>query len=133
MKFLLTSLLTLSWPLSLAVAQPPAPAAPGPSVTITLGGRHGHGTPTRQGFTHTGGGNIDVAQPAADTIVVTMTGVAVGGAHPCKHSVATLQFDLTQAFEVTFEKPEVKKAKLALEGRVIGLLRSHKAGGSAET
>jgi hypothetical protein len=62
-----------------------------------------------------------------------MTGVAVAGAHPCKASEAALTFDLTQDFEVTFEKPEVKKAKLTLEARVIGLLRSHsKGGGSAE-
>src|SRR5262249_40599490 len=67
-----------------------------------------------------------------DTIVVTMTGVAVAGGHPCKDSSATLNFDLDQCFEVVFEKPEVKRAKLTLEGRVIGLLRSHaKGGGSA--
>jgi hypothetical protein len=102
-------------------------------VTITLGSRHGHVTPTRQGFTHTGGGNIDVAQPAPDTVVVTMTGVAVAGGHPCKDSVATLEFDLEQCLEIAFEKPEIKQAKLTLEGRVIGLLRSHgKGGGSAE-
>src|SRR5262245_36984203 len=37
---------------------------PSPPVTITLGGRHRHATPQRQGFTDTGGGNIDVAQQA---------------------------------------------------------------------
>jgi hypothetical protein len=94
-------------------------------VSIALGSRHGHATPSRQGFTHTGGGNIDVAQPAPDTVVITMTGVAVAGAHPAKHSSATLHFDLDQSFDVSFDKPEVKKAKLSLEGRVIGLLRSH--------
>ena len=107
--------------------------APAPSVTISLGARQATATPIREGFTHTGAGNIDVAQTAPDSLVVTMTGVAVAGAHPCKASVATLSFDLMQDFEVTFEKPEVKKAKLNLEGRVIGLLRSHaKGGGSAE-
>jgi hypothetical protein len=107
--------------------------APAPSVTISLAARQATATPIREGFTHTGAGNIDVAQPAPDTVVVTMTGVAVAGAHPCKTSVASLNFDLTQDFEVIFEKPEVKKAKLALEARVIGLLRSHsKGGGSAE-
>src|SRR5437660_7692793 len=105
-----------------------ADAPPAPQVSIALKGRHGHVTPIRQGFTHTGGGNIDVAQPAPDTVVITMTGVAVAGASPCKPSTATLQFDLEQCFEVVFEKPEVKKAKLTLEGRVIGLLRSHKGG-----
>jgi hypothetical protein len=116
--------------LGMAWAQAPAPS---PAVTISLGSRQAKAVPVRQGFTHTGGGNIDVAQPSPDAVVVTMTGVAVAGAHPCKDSSATLQFDLTQAFEVAFEKPEVKKAKLTLEARVIGLLRSHKGGGSAET
>jgi hypothetical protein len=107
-------------------AQPPAPA-----LSLTLGARQAKAEPIRTGFTHTGAGNIDVAQPAADTVVVTMTGVAVAGAHPLKHSAATLQFDLEQCFEVVVDKPG-RKGKLALEGRVIGLLRSHKGGGSAE-
>jgi hypothetical protein len=109
-----------------------AAQAPAPVVTISLGARQAKVVPVRQGFTHTGGGNIDVAQPAPDTIIITMTGVAVAGAHPTRASSASLQFDLEQAFEVTFEKPEVKKARLTLEGRVLGLLRSHKGGGTAE-
>src|SRR6266478_6176852 len=70
-----------------------------PSVTITLGTRQGTATPERQGFTHTGGGNIDVAQPSSDALVVTMTGVAVAGGHPCKDSVARMAFELEQCFE----------------------------------
>jgi len=118
-------------PLAFVLAQPPA--APAPPVSITLGPRHGQVTPNRSGFSHTGGGNIDVSQPAPDTIIATMTGVAVAGGHPCKNSVAELVFDLNQCFDVSFDKPEVKKAKLTIEGRVIGLLRSHhKGGGSAQ-
>src|SRR5262249_21755861 len=81
----------------------------------------------------TGGGNIDVAQPTPDVVVVTMTGVAVAGAHPCSQSLASMNFDLEQCFEVSFDNPKLKKAKLIVEGRVIGLLRSHcRGGGSAE-
>jgi hypothetical protein len=110
----------------------PAPPA-APPVSITLRERHGHATPLRQGFTHTGGGVTDVAQPTPDVVVITMTGVAVAGGHPCTDSVAAFDFDLEQLFEITFDKPEVKAAKLTLEARVIGLLRSHpKGGGSAE-
>jgi hypothetical protein len=98
-------------------------------VTIALGSRHGHVTPVRQGFTHTGGGNIDVAQPAADTLVVTMTGVAVAGAHPCKDSVASQDFELEQAIEIAADKPQGKVFKLTLEARAVGLLRSHRKGG----
>jgi hypothetical protein len=130
MKSFLAGLIALGWPWALALAQPSVAAAP-PAVTINLGARHGHVTPTRQGFTHTGGGNLDVAQPAPDTLVVTMTGVAVAGGHPCKDSVATLQFDLEQCLEIASDNPKVKRVKVTLEGRVIGLLRSHRKGGGA--
>jgi hypothetical protein len=128
MKALLISMFALTCPLAPLLGQPTAPPASGPSVTIGLGSRQAHATPSRQGFTHTGGGNIDVAQPAPDTIVITMTGVAVAGKHPCKESSAALTFDLVQSFEVAFEKPEIKKAKLTIEGRVIGLLRGTRGG-----
>jgi hypothetical protein len=106
----------------------PASAA-SPPASIILGARHAHVTPSRCGFTHTGGGNIDVAQPTSDVVVVTMTGVAVAGAHPCKDSLAAMSFDLSQSFEISFDSPKLKRAKLVLEGRVIGLLRSHEKGG----
>jgi hypothetical protein len=101
-----------------------AQAPPAPRASITLHGRHGHVTPHRQGFQHTGAGNIDVAQPSPDIVVITMTGVAVAGPHPWKSSAAALDFDLEQCFEVGVDKPEVKTAKLTLAARVIGLLRS---------
>src|SRR5690242_10293629 len=78
-------------------------AAPAPPVSISLGARHAHVTPERTGFSHTGAGNIDIAQPAPDVLVVTMTGVAVAGGHPTKPSMATMNFDLAQAFEVSFD------------------------------
>jgi hypothetical protein len=107
-------------------------AAPSPPVTITLEARHGHVTPHRQGCCHTGGGNIDVAQPAADTVVVTMTSVGVATGAPCGPGAAGMDFDLDQGFEVVFEKSDVKAAKLTLEGRIIGLLRGGSRGGAAE-
>jgi hypothetical protein len=108
-----------------------AMAAPPPPVSIKLGKRTAHAMPIRQGFTHTGGGNIDVQQPTPDTIVVTLTGVAVAGGHPVKESIAQLTYDICQDIEISFDDPKVKKAKLTMEGRVIGLLRSHKRGGLA--
>jgi hypothetical protein len=100
-----------------------------PTVSITLYDREGRVIPFREGFQHTGAGVIDVAQPSPDTVVITMTGVAVAGCHPCKKSVAAQDFDLTQCFEVKGDKLGGKCLKLTLEGRVIGLLRSHKCGG----
>ncbi|MBV9121803.1 MAG: hypothetical protein JO112_00410 [Planctomycetes bacterium] len=136
----------LPWPLLAAQTQTvPAgtpvtitvsPAAPSaPPVSINLKGRHGHVTPFRQGFTHTGGGTIDVQQPTPDALVITMFGVVVAGPHPCKDSVATLNFDLCQDLEISFDDPKVKKAKFSLEARAIGLLRSegmhHGCGGAS--
>lgn len=109
------------------------PAAAVPPPTITLYERHGHVTPQRKGFEHTGGGNIDIAQPTPDAVVITMTGVAVAGGHPCKDSVAAQDFELSQCFEVAVDNPKTRKLQLTVEARVIGLLRSHaKGGGAAE-
>ena len=127
--------------------EPPAPIPPGTPVTITVTqvapaapdvsinmlSRTARVTPVRSGCAHTGGGNIDVAQPSPDVLIVTMTGVAVATGSPFGPATAVLNYDLEQCFEVSFDKPTVKAAKLVMEGRVIGLLRSHcKGGGSAE-
>jgi hypothetical protein len=97
----------------------PAVVAP-PPVSITLHERHGHVTPLKGKCTHTGGGLIDVASPAPDTVIVTMTGAVVAN--------ADMKFDLDQCFEVSFDDPKLKKAKLTVEGRVIGLLRGEPKG-----
>lgn len=112
--------------ISVSQAQPVSPP-----VTITLGSRHGHVSPDRCGCTHTAGGNVDVQQPSSDTVVITVTGVAVAYGTPCQGSHATMGADVEQCFEVVFDNPKVKKAKLTIEGRVVGLLRSHCKGGSA--
>lgn len=104
-------------PVTITVTQGSPPAPP---VSITLYERHGHVTPCKDKCTHTGGGLIDVSSPSADTVVVTMSGVAV--------STSQVKFDLDQCFEVSFDDPKVKKAKLSVEGRVVGLLRGEKKG-----
>jgi hypothetical protein len=128
------SLFGLAAPLALVPAQektavPPGAAvnitvvpgaAPAPPVSITLYERHGHVTPNKGKCTHTGGGLIDVASPAADTVIVSMSGAVVANSE--------MKFDLDQSFEVSFDDPKVKKAKLLVEGRVIGLLRGEKKG-----
>jgi hypothetical protein len=127
-------LLGVAAPLSLVSAQekaatPPSAAvnitvvpgaAPAPPVSFTLYERHGHVTPNKGKCTHTGGGLIDVASPSADTVIVSMSGAVVANAE--------MKFDLEQCFEVNFDDPKMKKAKLLVEGRVIGLLRGEKKG-----
>lgn len=105
--------------------------ASGPDVSISLGHRLATAVPARTGFTHTGAGNIIVLQPTPDSLVVTMTGVAVAGAHPCKDSAAVMTFDLVQELEVNIGRKDIKAARISMEGRVIGLLRSHCCGGGS--
>jgi hypothetical protein len=128
MKRILLLVVAIATNSAVRAAEPPAPA---PQISIDLGNRQAQGVPTRVGFNHTGGGNIDVQQPSPDALVITMTGVAVAGGHPCKDSLAALAFDLCQEFEITAVKAETKKAKITIEARVIGLLRSHKCGGGS--
>jgi hypothetical protein len=133
-------LLGMLLPCSLLLAQPqekqpeklPQPTPlPAPKLAIVLKDRHGHATPERFGNTHSGAGTIDVAQPRDDTLVITMTGVAVAGPHPCKASSADFDFDLNQCFEVVSGDDKPAKGKLFMEAFLIGLLRGDKHGGSA--
>src|SRR5947209_17770852 len=83
-------------------------AAPAPDVSLVAGARSAKVVPLRSGCTHTGGGNIDVQQPSPDTLVVTMSGVAVAYGGPTGPASASQVFDLVQNFEVSFDKPTVK-------------------------
>lgn len=110
----------------------------GPPVIFQLGDRHGHGVPHRAGCTHLGGGNIEVEQPAPNEVLILLRGAAVATGHPFTDSRACMEFDVEQELKVVFREPEkVKAAKLTMEGKVIGLLRSragcqqHKSRGSA--
>jgi len=104
-----------------------------PSITLKLDGRQAKALPVRCGCASTGGGNIDVTQPGPDTFIITVTGVGVANGHPLLKSTGAFHIDVNQLFEVSFEKPagDIKNPKITLEGRVIGLLRSHCKGGCA--
>lgn len=107
-------------------------------VFLILGPGHGTAQPLLHGCAaRTGAGNIHITQPAPDTISVVMTGGAVARGGACHDASATIDFELTQCFEVAFNDPKVKSAKLILWGRQVGLLRSGllcctKKGGAAE-
>src|SRR5262249_31937672 len=104
-------------PRAMGRAQPPAPTS-----SFVAGSRSAAAPPVRSGCTHTGGGNIDVQQPARDPLVVAMSGVAVAYGGPTGPASAGLVFEMVQQFEVSFDKPTVKAARLTVEGRVIGFL-----------
>jgi hypothetical protein len=129
LRALLVGMIGGALPLALLSAQPPAP--PPPRVAFRLGDRHGHATPERTGAARTGGGNVEVTQPSDDTLNLIMTGVVVAGPHPCKESSALMDFDLNQGLEIVFADPALKKARLTIAGRLTGLLRGDKYGGSA--
>src|SRR5262249_31831712 len=104
MKGIFAGLLAAAWTaaaLAQNAAQPVEPPrkaeAEAPAkVSLLLLDRAAKVTPNRSCCNHTGAGLIDVAQPAPDTVVVTMTGAAVACAHPCKPSHASQDFDLNQ-------------------------------------
>src|SRR5262245_19770390 len=66
------------------IVKPAEPA--GPAITLKPNGREAKAVPLRCGCAKTGGGNIDVQLPSPDTLVITVTGVAVATGHPCKKS-----------------------------------------------
>jgi hypothetical protein len=103
-----------------------------PSVSIKLGPREGRVRPVKKGLSHTGGGNIDVAQPSADTMVMTLTGSVVACGSPICHATASLDFDVRQVFEIVCDDKDVKKVKLIIDGRTMGLLRGACLHGIAE-
>jgi hypothetical protein len=105
-------------------AEPPKAGAPEvPVVLLKPTQRDGHVAPVHHGSALTGGGAVTVLQPAPDQLIVTLTGAAAAKANPCTPNLATVEADVEQLFEVVFPAG-VKPARLILEGRVQGLLRS---------
>ncbi len=99
-------------------------SGPRPAVELILTPGEASATPLKKGVAYANGGIIDVAQPNPTTIIVTMSGLTATNADLLCTSSAHYQFDLAQGFEVVFNSKRVKSAKVTLEGRAIGLLRS---------
>jgi hypothetical protein len=57
-------------------------------------------------------------------MATSMTGVVVARSSPLGDGVASYNFELTQDFEVVVSDPKVPAAKLLMEARVVGLLRT---------
>jgi hypothetical protein len=114
-------------------AEPPKAVAPeAPVVFLKPTQRDGHVTPNSQCSARTGGGAVTVLQPAPDRLIITLTGAAAAKANPFAPSTASVEAAVEQQFEVVFPAG-VRPARLILEGRVLGLLRSEGLkSGSAE-
>ncbi len=114
-----------------AFGQDAAPTGPRPPVEIVVTPGQASAVPVKRGVAYVNGGVIDVTQPNPTTMVVTMTGLTAADADLLRASVAQYQFELAQDFEVVFNSKRVKSAKLTVESRVVGLLRTefnHEAG-----
>jgi hypothetical protein len=88
--------------------------------SILLGERRGEAVPIRAGWTHVGGGTIEMRQSSPDGFVLSLVGAVAATAHPCG-SDTQLDFDVTQAFEVLAGTSA--RLKLSLEVEAVGVLR----------
>jgi hypothetical protein len=114
-----------------AAARPKDIVPLAPVVLLKPTQRDGRVAPSHEGPALTGGGTINVLQPAPDTLAITMTGAAAAKANPCSASIACVEAVVDQQFEVVFPAG-FRPAQLILEGHVVGLLRSEGKSGSAE-
>ncbi|HEY2784004.1 MAG TPA: hypothetical protein VGJ05_03440 [Fimbriiglobus sp.] len=64
---------------------------------------------------------------------VSLADRTVAYGSPAGAASSALDFALTQVFDVSFDKPTVKGAKLTAEARVIGFLRCHKLGSAEQS
>lgn len=100
-----------------------ADTEPATTARIVLGAHDGAAHPAVRGHGYTGGGNIDIAQPAADTLVITMTGTVAACASPLNSSEATLDFQQGVQFGVEFSPPSAT-GRLIVQAKLNGLLRA---------
>ena len=91
------------------------------TAKITLGPRDGAARPMKRGQSVTGGGNIDVSQPAPDTLVIRMTGNVGACGHLLAAAEAALDFYENLQFAVEFSQPG-HMGKLLITSTVNGAL-----------
>jgi len=104
-----------------------APAAQG-GVRMELGQRYAVAETRRGALGYTTAPNIDVAQPRADVLLVTMTGMCAVAGLPCENSQAEIDFDLTQAFRIIDDRSNPRPIRLVLEAQLAGLFRGNRDG-----
>jgi hypothetical protein len=106
------------WPAS---AQSAGGAGEPVTAKIALGPREGAAHPTGCGRTATGGGNIYVAQPAPDTVVIRMAGNVAACGNLLVSANASIDFRQDLQFSVEFSHPG-HTGQLIMESKIIGVL-----------
>jgi hypothetical protein len=96
------------------------------TAKIVLGPQAGTAKPSQHGTAYTGGGNIDVAQPTPDTVVITMGGSVAASSSLFMGGEAMLSFFHDQRLAVEFSQPGAT-GKLFMQVKVNGLLRGEGA------
>ena len=91
---------------------------------IMLGPHEGVANPSHTGHAKTGGGSIEVSQPAPDTLVVRMSGNAAAIGSSFISGSATFDFFEDLQFSVDFSQPG-HVGQLILQTKMNGLLVSH--------
>ncbi len=94
------------------------------TARITLGSHEGAAHPMKTGHATTGGGTIDITQPAPDTLVVTMSGNVASSSGSFTNAQAAIDFFERVQFQVEFSEPG-HSGKLYIHAKVQGLLRGH--------
>jgi hypothetical protein len=101
---------------------------PAGGVRIELGQRNAIAEARRGALGYTSAPVIDVAQPRADLLLVTMAGMAAAAGLPCENSEAGIAFDLVQDFKVIDDRPNPRPLRLILEAQLTGLFRGNRDG-----
>lgn len=100
------------------------PVSRRPALEFILTPGMAQAVPQKAGVSFANGGVIHVNKVDDTTIVVTMSGLTATNADLLCTSVANYHFDLNQAFEIRINSKAIKSAKLVMEGRVMGILRT---------
>ena len=100
----------------------PLPTSAPTAARITLGQHAGNARAGKHGQGHTAGGQIEISQPADDTVVVRMTGSVASSQSAFKAARTAMEFVQTLNFTVDFGD-KTSSGTLILECSANGLLR----------
>ena len=101
----------------------PLPEPSKGTARITLGQHTGNARAAKHGMGHTAGGQIEISQPAEDTIIIRMSGSVAASQCAFKTAQAVIDFVQTLQFAVDFNN-KTSSGKLMMECSANGLLRT---------